>query len=63
MYSLLGQTEGERRPFLGWCNKRAASGDYPQEVLVVLRDEKSLSSFEIRNNPTPTLLFIRPPYK
>ena len=26
---------------------------------VVIRDERSLSFWEIRNNPTPSLLFIR----
>ena len=40
-----------------------ASWDYPKEHLVVIKDEKSLSFFEIRNNATPSLLFIRRPYK
>ena len=35
----------------------------PQEYLVVIRAEKSLSFCEIRNNPAPPLLIIRPSYK
>ena len=37
--------------------------DYPQEHLVVIKNEKSFSFFEIRNNSTLLLLFVRSPYK
>ena len=44
VYSLLAQTEGERKAFLEGSKKGAALGDYPREYLVVIRDEK-LSPF------------------
>ena len=41
VYSLLGQTEGERKVFSGGCKKKgAALWDYPQEHFVVIRNEK-----------------------
>ena len=60
VYSLLGQTEDL---FLEGAGRRPHREITPQEHLVVIREEKSLSFCEIRNNPTPPLLFIRPPYK
>ena len=61
-YSLLGQTEGERKAFLGGSKK----GDHivrlpPSALGCVIRDEKV--SCKIWNNPTPPLFFIRRPYK
>ena len=44
LYSLLGQTEGERKTF---------SEISPKSNLVVMWDEKSLSFCEIQNNPPP----------
>ena len=55
-----GKTEGERKAFLGG-RKGAAAWNKGQ--LVVIRDKKSLSFCEIRNNRAPSLMFIRPPYK
>ena len=53
LYSLLGQTEGERKTF---------SEISPKSNLVVMRDEKSLSFCEIQNNPTPPpLCFLLDP--
>ena len=40
IYSLLGQTEGERKAFFGGCKKGDHIVRYPQEYLVVMRDEK-----------------------
>ena len=40
-----------------------AAWDLPQEHLANIKNEKGLSLCEIRNNPTPSLLFTRPPYK
>ena len=50
VYSLLGKTEGEKNAFLESARRRGTAWDYPQEQLVVIRDEKSLSFREIRNN-------------
>ena len=40
VYSLLGQTEGERKDFFRGCKKRDTLWDYALEHLVVIRDEK-----------------------
>ena len=40
VYSLLGQSEGERKVFLEGFRKGAKLEDYPQEHVVVIRDEK-----------------------
>ena len=50
-YSFLGQTEGEKKAFLEVAKRGSAAWNYPQEHLVVIRDEKSLSFSGIRNNP------------
>ena len=63
VYSLFAQIEGEKKAFFGGWKKGAASWEYPQERLVFIKDEKSLSIFKIWNNSTPPLLFIRCPYK
>ena len=61
VYSLLDQTErGEEGLF--W---RVQEGNHIVRLspkhLFVIRDKKSLSFCEIRNNPNPPLLFIRVP--
>ena len=63
VYSLLGQTEQERKAFLKDARRRAALWDSPQEHLVVIRDEKVslFVKFEIIL-PLP-LFFIRSPNK
>ena len=63
IYSLFDQTEGGKKTFFWECKEEVAAWDYPQEYLVLKRDEKSLSFCEIQNNLTPPLLFIRPLYK
>ena len=63
VYSCLDQTEDEERPFLESARREGASWDFPQEHLFAIRDERSLSFCKIQNNPSPSLLFIRPPYK
>ena len=60
MYSLLSQTKGERKVCFGMVQEVGCIVILPQ-LHLVLRDEKSFSSCEIRNNPSPPLL-IRPPY-
>ena len=50
VFSPFGQTEGERKAFF-------------KQLLVVIRDKKSLSFCESQNNLTLPLLFIQPPYK
>ena len=56
-YSLLGQTEGERKAFSGGCKKGDHIGDYPQEHLVVMRDEK-VSHFVKFEIIQPLLCFL-----
>ena len=51
------------RSFLEGLRRGVTLWDHPQERLVVMRYWKSLPFCEIWNNPTPPLLFIRPPYK
>ena len=63
VYSSWPNWRGEENLFLEGARKEAALLDYPQEHLVVIKNEKSLSFCEIRNNSTPSLMFIRPPYK
>ena len=55
--SLLAQTKGDRKAF--FRRRKSAAWDYFQWQLVVIRDEKSLSFCEIRNNSTHPFLFIR----
>ena len=62
VYSLLGQTEGERKAFLGGSIKGGHIVILPPRVLGCYKRWKSLSC-EIWNNPTPPLFLIRPPYK
>ena len=59
----LAKLKGRGRPFLEGARRGTTSSDYPQEHLVVIRDEKNLSFCEIQNNPIPLLLFIKSPYK
>ena len=40
VYSLLGQTEGERKAFLKGARRGATLWDYHEEHLEVIRDEK-----------------------
>ena len=51
VYFLLGQTEGERKAFFWGYKEGGTAWDYLQEHLIVIRDGKSLSFCEIRNNP------------
>ena len=59
----LAKLKGRGRPFLKGARKGATLWDYPQEHLVVIRNEKVSPFCEIWNNPTSSLFFIRPPYK
>ena len=47
--------------FFQGCKKGGKFWNYPQEHLVVIRDEKSFSYCEFRNNSTSPLMFMRPP--
>ena len=60
MYSLLGQTEGESKAFFGGCKKRGHIVRYPQEHLVVMRDEK-VSPFVKFEIIQPLLCFLSDP--
>ena len=61
VYSLLGQTEGERKPFLGGCKKWGHIVRLTPRDFVAIRDEK-VPPF-VKFGITPPLFFIRPPYK
>ena len=60
MFSFWPKWRGEEGLFEG-CKKVATLWDYPQDHLVVIRDE-SLYFCEIWNHPTPSLFFITSPY-
>ena len=62
IYSLLGQTEGEREAFFGEYKKGSTLWDYPKAFNCHKR-WKSLFFCEIWNNPTSPLFSIRPTYK
>ena len=64
VYSLLGQTEEERKAFFGGCKKGGHIVRLPSRALECHKRWKvsSFVKFEIFN-PTPLLLLIRPPYK
>ena len=51
------------RPFMECARMGLALWDYPRQYLVVIKDEKVCPFVKFRNNPTPPLLVIRPPYK
>ena len=56
----LVKLKGRGRPFLKGARRGATLWDYPQEHLVVIRDEKVSPFCEIWNNPTSPLFFIIP---
>ena len=60
VYSLLGQTEGERKTFFKGCKKGGTFWDYSQEHLVVIRDEK-VSPFVKFETILPFLYFLLDP--
>ena len=60
VYSLLGQTEGERKAFLGGCKKGDHIVRLPPRALGCHKRWKSLSFCEIWNNPTSLLLTNNP---
>ena len=60
IYSLLGQTEGERKAFFGGFKKGDHIVRLSPRALDCHKRWKSLSFCEIWNNPTPPLFFIRP---
>ena len=57
IYSPLDQTEGETKTFFGGYKKRVMLSDYPQEHLVVIRDEK-VSPFLKYEIILPLLCFL-----
>ena len=63
VYYVLGQTDGERKSFFGGCKKGEHTVRLPPVAFSCHNRWKSLSFCEIWNNSTPSLLFIRPPYK
>ena len=62
VYSLLGQTEWERKKSLKGDKNEAASWDYPQEHLVGIRDEKCLLFVKFEKTP-PFLCCLLDPLK
>ena len=62
-YSLLDQTEGERKTLFGGYKKGSHIVILPSRALACYKRWKSLSFGEIWNNPIPPFFFIRPPYK
>ena len=63
VYSLYGQTEGERKVFFRGCKKGGHIVAFPPRALGCHKRWKSLSFCETWNNCTSPLFFIRPPYK
>ena len=63
VYSLLDQTEGERKTLFGGYKKGSHIVILPSRALACHKRWKSLSFGEIWNNPIPPFFFIRPPYK
>ena len=56
---ILAKLKGRGRPFLKGAKREATLWHYPQEHLVVIRDEK-VSFCEIWDNPTPSLFLVEP---
>ena len=56
-YLFVAKLKERGRPFLEGARKRTRLWDYPQEHLVVIRDEKSLSFCKIWNNRTSSFAF------
>ena len=60
IYSLLGQTEGERNAFFGGCKKGDSIVRLSPRATGCHRRWKSLSFCKIWNNPTPPLFLVDP---
>ena len=63
VYSLLGETEEERKVFFRVFKKGGHIVRLPPRALGCHKRWKSLSFCETWNNTTPRLLLVRPPYK